>query len=634
LVVVPARLDQIQNQNQGRDQNRALGREWVDEVVAALGPDVVRVDVGDLDRAALAELVAGEFVGVVSLLGLDESCGVAGTASLVQALGDAGVAGTLWAVTCGAVSVSAADRVSSLGQAGVWGLGRVAALEYPQLWGGLVDLPAVLDQQAAERFVGVLAGAEDQVAVRAEGVYGRRLVSAAPAGVKRWEPSGTVLITGGTGALGARVARWLAGAGVQHLVLASRRGMDAPGAAELSAELVGLGAGVSVVACDVADRGAVAAVLDAIPAERALTGVVHTAGVLDDGVLEGLTPGRFEAVYRSKVASALVLDELTRDLDLSVFALFSSVAGSVGSAGQANYASANAVLDALALQRQSDGLAATSIAWAAWRDEGIAQDAAGLERSRRLGVAGLDPELAMSILRRVVVGAEATMVVADLQQPLVLTAFLDVRPSPLLGDLPEARRLAQAAEQRLSSALPGLAFGERLRALSRVRGLAVLVDLVRTHVAGVLGHVSAELMGEDRAFRELGVDSLTALEVRNGLVGVTGLSLPASLVFDYPTPGELAEHLLEQILPEGGSGAAVSDEETEVRAALASLSLAQLRKAGVLELLLQLGRRSTSDTSTSGGRSGESLDSMDLDDLIEAALKEKPDRPADEGIVA
>jgi KR domain len=268
LVVVPVGLGGV---------GCVVDSGWVDGLVGSLGPEVVRVEVGDLGRAGLAEgvgaalaEVGGDFVGVVSLLGLgdlgvDDSvgvAGVAGTACLVQALGDVGVVGRLWAVTCGAVSVGVSDRVGCPRQAGVWGLGRVAAVEYPQLWGGLVDLPRVWDGVVADRFVGVLAGSEDQVAVRAEGVFGRRLVPAPSGlvgGVRRWEPSGTVLLTGGTGALGGHVARWLAGAGVEHLVLASRRGLAAPGAEELVDELVGLGAGVTVVACDVGgvDSGAV-----------------------------------------------------------------------------------------------------------------------------------------------------------------------------------------------------------------------------------------------------------------------------------------------------------------------------------------------------------------------------------------
>jgi NAD(P)-dependent dehydrogenase (short-subunit alcohol dehydrogenase family)/acyl carrier protein len=503
-------------------------------------------------------------------------------------------------------------------------------LEYPQLWGGLVDLPQTWDQEAADRLVEVLAGSEDQVAVRSGGLFGRRLVAAARYGhtsaVRRWEPSGTVLITGGTGALGGAVARWLAGAGVEHVVLASRRGLEAPGARELVDELAELGAGVTVVACDVADRAAVAAVLEAIPAQRALTGVVHAEGVLDDGVLDGLTPARFEAVYQSKVASALVLDELTRDLDLSVFALFSSISSAVGIPGQANDASANAVLDALAQQRRADGLAATSIAWAAWAGGGMATPEEKQERTGHMGVVNMEPELAISILSRVVVGAEATVVVADLQNPQLLTALFGLRPSPLLGDLPEARRIAElAAAQRQHIETAQSQLRERLQALPEAKRVELLVDLVQAKASGVLGHSNAVAMGADKAFREFGVDSLSAIEIRNQLAGATGLSLPASLVFDYPTPGVLARQLLGELF-----GESTEEAQSDIRTVLGSFSLAQLRQAGVLETLLQMTRRITSDTATPGSGSGQSVTTMHVEDLVEAALRAKSKRSMEE----
>ncbi|WP_079124678.1 type I polyketide synthase [Streptomyces lushanensis] len=580
---------------------------WVNSLISGLGPAAVRVDISAAggaadaehaegidgtraaDRAALAARLAaavperGSVAGVVSLLALDESADAAGvpagllaTAALVQALGDTGIAAPLWTVTRGAVRAVPAERPSGPAQAAVWGLGRVVALEHPRRWGGLVDLPDELDERAVRRFVAVLTdtGDEDQLAVRASGVYGRRMLpapaaeSADPAGSfesagsgakgeQRWEPSGTVLITGGTGALGARVARRLASEGARHLVLLSRRGPAAPGATELLAELTALGARATVTACDVADRDQLERALKAIPAECPLTGVVHTAGVLDDGVLAGLTPERFGTVFRAKVAPALLLDELTRDLGLSAFVLFSSVAGSVGNPGQANYAAANAVLDALAERRGALGLPATSIAWGAWDGAGMAGQTAGAGTARtgtdgpghRPASGALDPELAVSALLRVVAEPRPTVVLADLQRPEPLTALLSLRPSPLLAELPAAEQVLtdiRKARTEGESAASGLR--ERLRGAPEGERAAMLLSVVRDHCAAVLGHTDAEAIKGDRAFRDLGFDSLTAVELSNRLTELTGLALPASLVFDHPTPRALAGQLLTELL--------------------------------------------------------------------------------------
>ncbi|GFJ85362.1 type I polyketide synthase [Phytohabitans houttuyneae] len=533
---------------------------WVPAVVEAIGPGAVRVGEGD-DLPG-----GGDFAGVVSLLGLTA------TADLLRALDAAGIGAPVWTVTRGAVSIGRGDAPAEPLAAALWGLGRVAALERPDRWGGLIDLPARLDQRAAQRFAAVLAGAgEDQVAIRATGAFGRRYVPAPPGERDGWTPTGTVLITGGTGALGAHVARDLAQRGAARLVLLSRRGPDAPGVAALVDELTALGATVTVDACDAADRDAVAAVLAAIPADQPLSAVVHAAGVLDDGMLDGLTADRFASVFRSKVDSAIVLDELTRDLDLAVFALFSSTAGAVGNPGQANYAAANAALDAIAQRRRALGLAATSIAWGAWAGEGMAGHARVEDARRRGGGAALDPALAVSALRHVVTDPEPTVAVADLQQPEMLAALLSLRPSPLLSDLPAARRAideVEAARSETETAASELA--GRLRGLDAAARVDALLDLVRGYAAGVLGHTGKEAVSPDKAFRDLGIDSLTAVELRNQLTAVTALALPAGLVFDYPTPRALAEYLLSALLGDGRlaegpvTAVAVTDEPVAI----------------------------------------------------------------------
>ncbi|MBI0382701.1 SDR family NAD(P)-dependent oxidoreductase, partial [Streptomyces albiflaviniger] len=386
------------------------------------GADIVRVvlDESGNDRWTVAERLRAALdeagvepsglAGVFSLLGLDESghptfevvpAGLAAMVALVQGLGDAGVVAPLWCGTRGAVSVGRSDRLVSPVQAMVWGLGRIVGVEYPQRWGGAVDLPETMDGRAVARLIGVLAGTEgeDQVAVRGSGVFAKRMMRASAAedaeGLGSWQSRGSVLVTGGTGALGGHVARWLARTGAEHLVLTSRRGMEAEGAADLKAELEGLGARVTIAACDAADREALAAVLAAIPREFPLTAVVHTAGVLDDGVVDALTVRRAAGVLRPKVDATRNLHELTAGMELSAFVLFSSGAGTLGGPGQGSYAAGNAYLDALALQRRADGLPATSIAWGAWAGGGLGSGEVG-ERMDRSGMVGMVPELAIS----------------------------------------------------------------------------------------------------------------------------------------------------------------------------------------------------------------------------------------------
>ncbi|MYQ65094.1 MULTISPECIES: type I polyketide synthase [Streptomyces] len=538
---------------------------WTSAVLDAVGTggaDLVRLTVDTVERDALAARLRAlaadgtALAGVVSLLAVADSTenpdtAAVPTAVLVQALLDAEVGAPLWALTRGAVTVAGTEAVTAPAQAAVWGLGRVAALEHPAVWGGLVDLPADLDERAARRFAAVLAGhdGEDQVAVRASAVFGRRLVPATETAPDAgWQPRGTVLVTGGTGGRGAHVARWLAGAGAERLVLLGRRGPDAPGADALRAELTDLGAHVTLVACDAADRDALAAVLAAVPDTTPLTAVVHAAGVVDDGVLDDLTPDRFAALHHARTAPALHLDELTRDLDLDAFVLCSSVAGTIGTAGRANLAAATAVLDALARRRRAAGLPATAIGWGAW----IGDDAPA-QRPQQTGAGhpAVHPDLALAALRQAVTRPEAAPVLFDPRQPQVLDGLIGMRGNALLRDLPEARQALADAENtrdRTRTAASGLA--ERLRPLPADERAGLLTDLVRTHAAAVLGHPGPEAVAPDRNFRDLGFDSLTAIELPNRLALATGLRMPATTVYDYPTAKALAQHLVTALLGE------------------------------------------------------------------------------------
>ncbi|MEV5434279.1 type I polyketide synthase [Streptomyces sp. NPDC052701] len=526
------------------------------------------------DRAALAAALSGPAAGAagaVSLLALDEDPhpefpqlprGFAATVALVQALDDLGARLPVWFVTRGAVAAGPDTDVDAPAQALVWGFARVVALEQADCWGGLADLPAAPDDRAGDRLAAVLAGLghEDQVAIRATGLLGRRLVRAATGGRpghRRWRPEGTVLITGGTGALGRHVARWLARNGARDLLLASRSGPGADGAADLVEELRALGARAELARCDVADPDDLAALLAAVPAERPLTAVFHTAAVLDDGVIGSLTPRRLADVLRVKVGGALNLHTATARLDLSAFVLFSSSSGVFGSPGHGNYAPGNAFLDALAAHRRAQGLPATAIAWSGWAEGGMAAGSVGA-RLERHGVRLMRPDTAVTALQQALDHDDTALVVTDIDWEVFAAELAQGRPRRLYAELPEARPAPAEARPDAERDRPGeTPLAERLAALDEQDRRRALLDLVRAHIAYVLDHSGPEDVEPARAFRELGFDSLTAVELRNSLNRATGLRLPSTLVYDYPTPAALAEHLgtaLAPAAPEPGAG--------------------------------------------------------------------------------
>ncbi|GAA2404733.1 hypothetical protein GCM10010191_10580 [Actinomadura vinacea] len=570
------------------------------------------------DRSALAPRI-GEVPGidgVVSLLGDD----LAATLSLVQALGDAEVSAPLWCLTCGAVSVG--DPVDP-SQAQVWGLGRVAALEHPDRWGGLIDLPQALDPAALSRLCGLLAGGhgEDQLAIRPTGVFARRLVPAPDrsADAQRWRPRGTVLITGGTGGLGAHVARWAAREGAEHLLLISRRGRAADGAGRLAAELADLGAEVTIAACDVTDRDALAGLLAEVPAEHPLTAVVHAAGIADGGALAETSPADLAAQTAAKVLGARHLDELTEQAGLSAFVLFSSVAAAWGSAGQGGYAAANCYLDALAELRRARGLAATSIAWGPWDGEGMAAGPAAQERMRQLGLPVMAPESAIQELRRALDGDDTAVVVADVDWARFERVFTMTRPSPLLRALsvgaPEPQATADSAEPALRKRLSGLPEAERIRAV---------LDAVRSAAAVVLGHPDSADVPEDRTFSEVGFDSLTAVELRDRLDLETGLALPATLVFDYPTPAAMAEYLCAD-LDVGGTPVSLLAEldrlEESLTASVSDEATRVLAEKRLRVLLRKLREGAVPDEAADAGES-VTLNSASDEEMFELLDKE------------
>ncbi|MBM7443060.1 type I polyketide synthase [Streptomyces sp. HB132] len=527
------------------------------DVAAAMGAQgvrVLRVPASSGSARLREALDEGGIAGVLALTALsgEGTQGLRDTLALVQTLADARLRAPLWLATRGAVAVGESDWPAAPEQAMVWGLGQVVAVEEPGLWGGLVDLPEAFDTRAARRLCGVLADparTEDQLAIRSFGVHVRRLVRAAPLPPDTptpWQPSGTVLVTGGTGALGAVAARWLARNGASHLLLTSRSGLDAPGARDLEAELTQLGTCVTVAACDVTDREALAALIDSVPAEHPLTAVVHTAGVLDDGMLGSLTPERVERVLRPKTDAVLHLHELTRHLDLSAFVLFSSLAATFGNAGQAAYAAGNAFLDTIAAVRHAQDLPATSIGWGAWDGAGMAADPLVAERVRRGGTPPLPPELAMRALRQAVESGAPHTIVADVDWERFAPALPPGRAA-FIGELPEVRSLSAAAGTPAPEKAAESALHEQLAGASPQESERILLAVVRGQAAAVLGHASADGVQPGRAFRDLGFDSLTAVELRNLLGASTGLALPATLVFDYPTPLVLSRHLRDEL---------------------------------------------------------------------------------------
>ncbi|TXS52627.1 SDR family NAD(P)-dependent oxidoreductase, partial [Streptomyces sp. t39] len=474
-------------------------------------------------------------------------------------------------VTRGAVSVD--GEAPDVAQAAVWGLLRSAQSEHPDRF-ALVDADG-----AAEPDWGVVLGSDEpQLALRDGRALAPRLVRAsAGGGGTQFAVDGTVVITGGTGGLGALFARHLATArGVRHLLLLSRRGPAAEGAAELVAALAESGCEARVVACDVSDREQLAAVLDSL--EQPLTAVVHTAGVLDDGVVEALTPERVAEVMRPKVDAALHLHELTAGTDLSAFVVFSSMAALVGNPGQANYAAANAALDALAASRRAAGLPGTALAWGVWSHGagmGAALDEAELARLERGGMKALTAETGLELFDQAL-DVDAAVVVPTLLDHAVL------RSQAKAGLLPPLLRGLVRLPARAAGGVGALA--QRLAAVPEADRERIVLELVQAQVASVLGHASASAVGPERAFKDLGFDSLSAVELRNRLNRTTGVRLPATLVFDHPTPAAVARFLMSQVTPAkraSGSGTVVRRQQADAGEPLAIVGMSCRYPGGV-----------------------------------------------------
>ncbi|MFF4168327.1 type I polyketide synthase [Streptomyces sp. NPDC001741] len=555
------------------------------------------------------------------------------------------------------------ETPNDLSQAPVWGLIRSAQQEHQDRL-VLVDLDG--SDTARRTLPAVASLREPEAAVRGSEVKVPRLarVSAAEGDTPQtWGPTGTVLVTGGLGGLGAVLARHLVSAhGVRHLVLTGRRGAESPGAAALRDELGALGAEITVAACDTADRDAVAGLLAAIPEDQPLTAVVHAAGVMDNALIDALTTEQLDGVFRPKVDAAWHLHELTRDMPLKAFVLFSSVSGLAMGAGQGNYAAANRFLDALAAHRRTQGLPAVSLAWGLWATR------------TGLGGAGVDEDLEeqrMAAMGLPALSSAEALVLFDqslgLAAPTVVPLRIDAAAMTASGSVPAVfrevvqRSTARAARpaagtqgtrgtQRARGSAPDTqstqSLEERLAALPGQERDRVLLDTVRTHVAAVR-HDEPDAIDVEKGFTELGLDSLAAIELRNRLSSATGLRLPATLMFDYPNPMTLAKFLLEELLPGiealapptsapaangtggGAQAPAASGDDAELQRRIGTVSIARLREAGLLDTLLQLSAETPapgngSEESGSDGGSdstrSDAIKSMNIEDLVRAAL--------------
>ncbi|MGH3378855.1 MAG: type I polyketide synthase [Actinoallomurus sp.] len=619
------------------------GDAWLDACAKSLGTvhpldlddDIGRDELATLLRSTYAEDAAS--VRVLSLLALDERTdlsgvapGLTGTLTLLQALVDTGIDASLWCATRGAVSAGDSDPLDSPLQAQLWGFGRVAALEHPAQWGGLVDLPASPADLDPAHLRAVLTGTsgEDQVALRADSVFGRRLVPA-PIGdrtpAREWRPQGTVLVTGGTGGPAAPIARWLAEDGAERVVLLEPGGVDAPGAGELVAELADLGTDVVIADCDATDRPGIEALVERLAeAEVRIETIIHTSTSGELAPLTELTAAQLAVAVSADQAGA------GRDLaglcgmgpgDTVVF--FTSVAAAWGSRDHGAYAAANAYLDALAQRRRADGGQVISVAWGLWdlsdrTDEQSAVAGRYAGRSRRQGLSPLAPRPALAALRQVLDHDDPNVAIADVAWETFAPLFTLARTSRLLDGVPAARQAIEAAGAGAGdeSAEGPAALRRELAALPEDERTGRMLALVRTYAAAVLRYQAPEQVGPDRPFKELGFDSIAAVELRNRLHAATGVGLPATAAFDHPTPSLLAGYLLAELLPEGTAAEPALGHLDELEAVLAALPAEDPRRTGLVNRVRALLWKYESAEEESGQPAEGDLAAATADDMF------------------
>ena len=530
---------------------------WIAGLSARYGDDidVLAIDPSDVDRSSLTALLSSAAVrtgcdGVVSFMALEErthpgfpgiSTGLIATLCVAQAYGDCGLGVPLWVITQGAVSVCPDDGAARPSQSAVWGLGQSVGLEHPQWWGGLIDLPDLATPHDVEQLHAILScpQPEDQLAIRPQGVSARR-VREAPLPLERvraWTASGTALVTGATGRLGGHIVRWLAEAGASHLVLLSRNAAHSPRAAELEKELNAAGVATTLASVDMTDRSALADVIAGIRDQHGpIRTVVHAAADIRLHTIAEITTAEFASDY-TKAVGADNLAELLADEPPETFILFSSVTGIWGGAEHGPYAAANAHLDALASRLRAQGCAALSVAWGIWAEQAGAEH---FDRFHRTGINLIAPEIALGALQQSLDAGDEQIMIADISWKQFLEVFTARRSRLLLTELVAAN---PSAPSTTTTTAVSEALAARLASQTPEQRLHTLTALVTGATAAVLAHPDPGALDPDRPFQDLGIDSLTALELRNSLSAQTGLSLPSTLVFDQPTPTRVAAYL-------------------------------------------------------------------------------------------
>ncbi|WP_423213044.1 type I polyketide synthase [Mycobacterium shinjukuense] len=526
--------------------------------------EVLTVEPDELASTSLSALLTDAATrahcdGIASFLATNErahldhpeiSVGLLSTLRVAQALCGSGLGIPLWVLTQGAVSVSTDDGPASPNQAAVWGLGQSVCLEYPDQWGGLVDLSHGATPHDIELLYGILSCAqpEDQLAMRRNGVSVRRLIEA-PVPLERverasrWEPAGPALVTGATGRVGKHVIGWLAEKGANPLVLLSRTAAEDPELAKLQQELQARGVVTTSVSVDVSDRLALADVLaDIRSANGPIRTVVHAAAAIGWNTISDITVEEVAHSFAAKAVGADNLVELLADELPDTFILFSSAAATWGGVQQGAYAAANAHLDALATGLRSNGCLAVSAAFGLWADETGTMPAEIVDYLQRIGVDPIPPSTALVSLEQSIEANDTLITIADVAWDRFLPAFTARRAHPLLAELAPRADTAET-----SSALTASATGllEELAGQTAEQRLHTLTTLVASVTATVLAHPDTAALDPNLAFKDLGIDSLTALELRNALHQHTGLSLPVTLILDHPTPATLAARLAE-----------------------------------------------------------------------------------------